>query len=330
MNRVARFTLLALVGLAPFAVAQAKPATPATRVALGRLTTGATVSFVRAGSGDWGLEITGDGVPRLAQQQPVQIEVFRAEDQVSQLASGYQTVQALGSVIVATASVKGTTGPAAFAVVDRWTLSGAVLSLSRTVRVTGAEPAAGFSSAIRLSTSPSVTWTDIDFLAPGLLYGEPRTSASAPGGSLPYRSRRIDIREDYSPAPVFALSLRDGNWTAVMNLAPRGDTTQAETTAPASTPVIDARLQFGALGARETPAGGVEYGFWMPARPASSRAGSARAAAAAPLPPRRTCGGAITRSPHVSRRVTRSDSGSASTRRSARRRATPGDGHGRS
>ena len=51
---------------------------------------------------------------------------------------------------------------------------------------------------------------------------------------------------------------------AVMDTAPRGDTPQAETTAPAATPIIDERLLFGALGAREVPEGGIESGFWLP------------------------------------------------------------------
>ena len=80
------------------------------------------------------------------------------------------------------------------------------------------------------------------------------------------RDRLTDgrCREDYLEAPLFGLSFRDGNWIAVMDTAPRGDTTQAETTAPASTPIIDEHLQFGALGASELPEGGVEFGFWLP------------------------------------------------------------------
>ena len=73
--------------------------------------------------------------------------------------------------MVAKARVAG--GEAAFAVEDRWKVSGAVLSVSRKVSVTGAEDNAGFYSAIRLLTSPTVVWTDADYLVPGLLYGEP-------------------------------------------------------------------------------------------------------------------------------------------------------------
>jgi hypothetical protein len=237
--------------------------TAANRIVAGRLANGATVTFVRAGSGDWGIEISGAAVPGLTQQKPAQIEVYRGGENVRQLATGYQSLQQEPGAVVARAKVAGG-GEAAFAVEDRWKVSGAMLSLSRKVSVTGAENNAGFYSAIRFVTEPKLAWTDADYMAPGLLYGEPHTSASAPGGSLYYRAKRFSIREDYLPAPIFALSFRDGNWAAVMDMAPRGDTTQEETTARAATPLIDERFQFGALGAREIPEGGVELGFWLP------------------------------------------------------------------
>ena len=156
-------------------------------------------------------------------------------------------------------------GEASFAVDDRWKISGDVVSLSRKVSVTGAEQNAGFYSAIRLVTPPAVAWPDVDYFAPGLLYGDPSHDGdSSPGGVLNYRARRFEIREDLMSAPLFALSFRDGRWVAVLDPAPRGDTTWTETTAPATAPVIDERIQFGALGAREAPGGGVEFGFWFP------------------------------------------------------------------
>jgi len=263
--RYAPFGVLMWLLIAPLAPAQQKQTgiTTANSIVLGRLANGAAVAFVRTGSGGWGIEISGAALPRLMQPKPAQIEVYQAEENVRQLAAGYQSVQKEADAVVASAKVTGG-GGAAFAVEDRWKISGAVLSLSRKVSVTGAENNAGFYSAIRLVTEPKLGWTDADYLAPGLLYGEPHTSAGAPGGSLYYRAKRLSIREDYLPAPVFALSFRDGHWTAVLDMAPRGDTTQAETTAPAATPIIDERLQFGALGAREVPEGGVEFGFWLP------------------------------------------------------------------
>jgi hypothetical protein len=233
------------------------------RIVLGRLATGAEVAFVRAGTGDWGIDISGVAVPRMTQPKPAQIEVYRGEDNVSDLAAGYQKLQKQNGAIVATAKVVGD-GTASFAVEDKWTIADEVLSLSRKVSVIGAEDKAGFYSAIRFVTGPEISWADADYLAPGLLYGAPHTRASAPGGSLSYNAKRFSMREDYLEAPLFGLSFRDGNWAAVMDMAPRGDTTQAETTAQAATPIIDERLQFGALGAREVPEGGVEFGFWLP------------------------------------------------------------------
>ncbi len=56
----------------------------------------------------------------------------------------------------------------------------------------------------------------------------------------------------------------DNLWAAVLDVAPRGDTTWAETTAPINTAIVDERLQFGAVGAHQDPLGGVEFGFWYP------------------------------------------------------------------
>jgi hypothetical protein len=63
------------------------------RVDLGRLQTGATVSFVCYASGKWGIEISGGTTPRLTQQKPAQIEIFRGGENVQQPAVGYQSVQ---------------------------------------------------------------------------------------------------------------------------------------------------------------------------------------------------------------------------------------------
>ena len=251
-------------GALPLALAQQKQTgREANRIVLRQLTNGAEVAFSRAGSGDWGIEISGSAIPRETQENPAQIEVYRGDDSVSELAAGYQSLRKEAGGVVATAKLES--GKASFAVVDRWTISGDVVSLSRKVSVTGAEQNAGFSSAIRLMTPAAVAWSDVEYLAPGLLYGDPAHDGdSSPGGILNYRARRFEIREDLMSAPLFVLSFHDGGWAAVLDPAPRGDTTWEETTAPASKPIIDERIQFGALGAREAPGGGVEYGFWFP------------------------------------------------------------------
>jgi hypothetical protein len=265
MNRSLRSVALFLFAIASLACAQKPAATTASdRIMLGRLASGASVSFVPAGSGTWGIEISGNSAPRIAQPKPAQIEVFKSEQDVEDLAAPYQSVQKETAAVVAKAKVSAK-GGAAFAIEDRWTLSGEVLSLSRKVTVIGAEDQAGFYSAIKLATGPTVGWPDLDYMAPGVIYGDPTYDGDTSiGGVFNYRLKRLSIREDSLNAPLFALSFRDGHTAAVMDKAPRGDTTWAETTSPATTPVIDEQMKVGALGAREIPNGGVEFGFWFP------------------------------------------------------------------
>ena len=139
-----------------------------------------------------------------------------------------------------------------------------MLSLSRKVSVTSGEEKAGFSSAIRLSTESGVSWVDVQYLAPGLLYGDPTYDGDrSPGGTLNYAARRFLMREDMLPAPLFALSFKNGSSVAMLDPAPRGDTTVEETRL--SKPVMtDARFQFGALGAWQAEDGAIEFGFSFP------------------------------------------------------------------
>jgi len=257
-----KYVLLSVALGASTVPAQQRPSSAANRIELGQLVNGAAVTFVRAGAGDWGVQISGGAAQSFAQPKPAQVEVYRGGDNVTDLASGYQSVAKETDVVVAKAKVSG--GEAVFTIEDRWKVAGAVLSVSRKVTVTGGEANAGFYSAVRLSTARTVAWSDADYLVPGLLYGEPHNGANGPAGVNALRAKRLKIREDYLSAPVIAISFRDGRSVAVMDTAPRGDTTEEETEAPATKPIIDERIQFGALGAREIPEGGIEFGFWLP------------------------------------------------------------------
>jgi hypothetical protein len=75
------------------------------RVELGRLTAGATVSFTPASSGQWGIEISGGETPPLSQPKLVQLEVFRLETDIRQLAAGYKSVEREGGAVIARAEV---------------------------------------------------------------------------------------------------------------------------------------------------------------------------------------------------------------------------------
>ncbi len=82
------------------------------------------------------------------------------------------------------------------------------------------------------------------------------------------------MREDILAAPLFALSFKNGASVAVLDPAPRGDTTVEETRL--ATPVMtDARFQFGALGAWQADKGPIEFGFSFPgsSRSAGGRGG---------------------------------------------------------
>jgi hypothetical protein len=234
------------------------------RLKLGSTPTGATVLFIRDTTGNWGIEVSAKEFPLLLNRKPAQIEVFRSEEDIIKLSGGYQSVRKEEDFIIASAKLTGKNG-ASFNVEDRWSISGAVLSVGRKVIVTGSEENAGFLSAIKLSTDTGMKWEDASYFSPDVLYGDPTYDGeTSPGGTLAYKSKCFSIREDYISAPLFGLSFRNGNWAAVLDLAPNGATTREETSAPATTPVIDGQLQFGAVGAQEAEGGGVEFGFWLP------------------------------------------------------------------
>jgi hypothetical protein len=234
----------------------------ADRVDLGRLQTGATVSFVRAGEGEWGLEIAGGAAPRLLQPKPARLEVFRAAEDIRQLAAGYKTVQKSESGIDAQAEIAHGDN-VVFRMLDRWSLDGAIVSVSRKIEVEG-QAQGGFYSSVMLTVDPAIDWSDVNCLAPGLLYGDPTYDGTrSPGGTQNYAARRFLMREDILSAPLFALSFKNGASVTVLDPAPRGDTTVEETRL--SRPVItDARLQFGALGAWQVDDNPIEFGFRFP------------------------------------------------------------------
>lgn len=114
------------------------------------------------------------------------------------------------------------------------------------------------------TVDPSVGWSNVKFLAPGVLYGDPTFDGErSPGGTLHYTARRLVMREDILPAPMFGLSFENGASVTMLDPAPRGDTTEAETTL--SKPVMtDATFEFGALGASKADGDPIEFGFTFP------------------------------------------------------------------
>ncbi|MFZ0430624.1 MAG: hypothetical protein WAO20_21090 [Acidobacteriota bacterium] len=229
---------------------------------LGRLPTGAAVSFLRAPAGEWGIEIAGGAAPRILQPNPARLEVFRSEEDIGELTAGYGTVRKTAAGIDARAEIPY--GPdVVFRVDDHWGLEGAVVSLRRQVEVTGNAPG-GFDSSVVFALDPSVGWSDVSYLAPGVLYGDPTFDGDrSPGGTLNDAARHFLMREDLLPAPLFALSFQNGTSVSILDPRPRGDSTMEETKL-SELVMTDALFQFGALGARQPAGGPVEFGFWFP------------------------------------------------------------------
>ncbi|RPH75939.1 MAG: hypothetical protein EHM80_15510, partial [Nitrospiraceae bacterium] len=232
------------------------------RVDLGRLQTGATVSFVRVDGGEWGIHISEGTAPEVAQGKPARIEIVQAGKERREFAAGYRTVERSDSGIDALAEIAYGAG-AVFRVQDRWSLNGAVVAVSRKVEVRGNAPG-GFNSSLVFTLDPSVQWHDVSYLAPGALYGDSAYNGErSPGGTLNYSARRFLMREDMLPAPLFALSFSNGTSVAMLDPAPWGESTVEETKL-SSDVMTDERFQFGTLGAWQAPGRPIEFGFQFP------------------------------------------------------------------
>ena len=266
----ARFSRIGLCVLAAAGMAQA-----ASRIDLGPLQTGADVVFAQDASGHWGMEIAGPASPHLSQPAPVRIEIYRSAQDISDIAAGYDAVRQTASGVEAQGDISDH-GHVLFRIHDKWSIKGAILSVQRRVTVARNAPG-GFFSSIMFAVDPKTGWDDVNFLAPGVLYGDPSHDGErSPGGTLNFAAHQLMMREDILPAPLFALSFKDGASVAMLDPTPRGDTTKADTTL--SKPVlIDRRFRFGAMGAAPSADGGVAFGFRFPGTVSSYAYGPATA-----------------------------------------------------
>lgn len=232
------------------------------RLELGRLQTGATISFTRSAAGEWGIEITGGPAPRIMQAKPARIESYRSDSDIRELAAGYKIVKKTEFGIHAEGEV--TDGSeVVFRVDDEWSVSWSMLKLRRKVKVKGSAPG-GFYSAMDFMVDPKVSWADFQFMAPGAIYADPTYDGDrSPGGTLNFAARHLLLREDILAAPLFAFSFANGASVAMLDPAPKGDTTEEESklTKPV---MIDAKFQFGAMGVWQTENGAVDFGFRYP------------------------------------------------------------------
>ncbi|HEX5399878.1 MAG TPA: hypothetical protein VFY06_12615 [Verrucomicrobiae bacterium] len=209
------------------------------------------------------MTIFGDATLPTILSLPERIEVYRADNDIRRLGGEYQTVQKSADGIDASAEIAYGSN-VVFHVLDHWSLTGAVVTVSRKVEVTGNAPG-GFDSSVEFFLlGESAEWTNVNFLIPGALYGDPTyDGARSPGGTLNYAAHRLIMREDILPAPMFGISFSNGASLTMLDPAPRGDTTEEETRL-AKPVIIDARLQFGALGVTQNSNGPIVLSFTYP------------------------------------------------------------------
>ena len=205
--KCALFLALLVFEAMPLALAQPKQTgVEANRIVLGQLTNGAEVAFIAGRLGRLGNRDLRFSCPARNATEASANRGLSRRRQRERACRGLSVAAERNRSIVATAKLEGG-GKASFAVDDRWKISGDVVSLSRKVSVIGAEQNAGFFSAIRFITPPAVAWSDVEYLAPGLLYGDPSHDGdSSPGGrlELPRQTLRDTRRLDVS-ASVCAL-----------------------------------------------------------------------------------------------------------------------------
>ena len=272
-----RYVLTVSIGLAALLVAPTGMAQPT--VPLGKLPDGRTVQFVSDKQQHYGITIG----PTVSQSQPVMV-LYQADNQ-SEPATylvAYQTVRREGPQIIARAEWSPTGRKTALLMVeDRWTMQGDELRLQRTVTVADSSRG-GFGTGLTLDLSkPNLTRADYALFLPGMIYGDSgHLSPGAIGAPANYQrpdTNRVWVREDRLPAPLLGLRWPTGQSVTLLNPAPNGSTTGADSddfkkepgrATQQATPqtLTDAGFRFGSLVATQVggAAGRVQLGYLYP------------------------------------------------------------------
>lgn len=230
-------------------------------ISLGKLNAGEKVSFIQYSESNWGIEISFGSAPKLIQKEPAQIDVFQSEEDIKELSTGYSSVKKADSNIDAVATIKYAN--VVFQVKDIWSMNDTVIVVKRNVNVIG-NAEGGFNSSLVFKIDPVVSWKELNFMSPTAIYGDPSHNGKySPGGTVNYEKKKIILREDAIPAPLFAISFNNGTSVSILNPAPDGASTFTETKLSEDT-MIDNRFQFGAMGVWENEDKHIEFGFCFP------------------------------------------------------------------
>ena len=192
-------------------------------VRCGKTESGDVVSFVRSDAGTFGISVVradGDG---LIQDTPARVLLCADGKTLSSQEAGYGSVKRSGGGVEALAEIAA--GGSVFSFRDLWRVEGDALYLDRTVTVANTVEGTGFCTEASLVTTTDVQWQDRKYFLPGVIYGEPHTTARAKGGSQFHDAGFFSLREDYLSAPLAAVVDDNFGWFGLLNRKPDGATT---------------------------------------------------------------------------------------------------------
>ncbi len=232
------------------------------------------------GDGSWGIAVARAGLASAEQPRPMQVEIWdEPKGGIRPLSGGYASLVREKGAYVGTGRLS-LEGDVSFEFSDRWEFLGDTLRLARTITIRGRAPG-GFLSAATLNLTGPRGWPQAQWFVPGTIYGGfASLTDKAIGGRAHYRPGdfTVRIREDRLPAPLALAHFDDGSSLAVLNPAPRGDTTAADANdaraVPSvsavadakdvrTVPMVDRRFQFGAVGGEERGQR-LALGYWFP------------------------------------------------------------------
>lgn len=232
-------------------------------VKVGSLSSGSNVAIAKMKKG-WGLSISNSTGQNATQSCPVILSLIDGENKESIVELPYSKVKAQNEMVIASATVKTEAGDK-FNVTDKWYINDDDLILDRTVTVLKASGNAGFASSISLQLDKAVGWDELNFFAPGLLYGDPSyDGVTSPGGTRYNDIKHFTIREDFLPAPLYGFLQNNGYSITLLDMNPDCTTTLEETrTGLREGTLTDKKFKVGAFSSYANE-GRVSIGYTMP------------------------------------------------------------------
>jgi len=209
----------------------------------------ARLTLTPVSPGHFGVRVASSGV--WAQDAPLAVEVVDATGAAGWLTGAYRGVTPSGGELVCTGTLQTPAGTQ-FRFTDVYApLPGiAAFTLTRHVQIATPSPEdRGFSSRFSLSPRTVTAMTDCDFFAPGVWY---KDNAHVPPRALASHlaDRFFFFREDRLPLPL--VMQRDRRTGATLTLAHLDGDPATFAGEDGLERIIDARLQFGAVGIQNT------------------------------------------------------------------------------